>query len=114
MHGDRLLKANISSAETLRKLWTSPAIKDQLRRRNITAEFMGSDEPLNTELLERHLSEDDDATADSPSQSSTKPTADTYQQSNRRSKPNLCPLVEREVFESITVETPPSKRRREQ
>ena len=68
------------------------------------------DDPLNTDLLERYLSEDDDATDESPSQ----PTADTYQQSNRRSKPNLYPLMEQEVLESITVEAPPLKRRRKQ
>ena len=109
VHGNRLLKANISSAETLKKLWASPAVKDQLRRRNITAEYKGSDDPLNTELLESYLFEDDDATVETH-----EPTADTYPQSNRQMRPNLHPLAERELFESIVVEPPPSKRRRKQ
>jgi hypothetical protein len=52
VHENRLLRAYISSTEILKKLWTSSAAKDQLRRRNITAEYIGSDNPQNTELLE--------------------------------------------------------------
>ena len=32
VHGNRLLRAHISSAEKLRRLWAAPAFKDQLRR----------------------------------------------------------------------------------
>ena len=60
VHGNRLLRAYISSTETLKKLWASPAAKDQLRRRNITTEYIGSDNPQNTALLEQYLFEDDD------------------------------------------------------
>ena len=59
VHGNRLVKANISSADELRKLWAAPATKDQLRRRNINAEIMPSDERQNTELLEQYLWNDD-------------------------------------------------------
>src|SRR5438552_6481531 len=55
VHGNRLVKANISSADELKKLWAAPATKDQLRRRNINAEIMPSDERQNTELLEQYL-----------------------------------------------------------
>jgi hypothetical protein len=60
VHGNRLLRAYISSTEILKKLWASPAAKGQLRRRNITTEYIGSDNPQNTELLEHYLFEDDD------------------------------------------------------
>jgi hypothetical protein len=58
-HGNRLLRAYISSTETLKKLW-APAAKDQLRRRNITKEYIDSDNPRNTELFEQYLFEDND------------------------------------------------------
>jgi len=54
IHGNRLIKANISTTEELRKLWASPAIKDALRRRNIQTELVPS-EPENTRILERYL-----------------------------------------------------------
>ena len=128
VHGNRLLKGNFSSAETLKKLWASPAIKDQLRRRNITADYRGSDEPLNTALLERYLFEDDGDTNSEENQLTTTPTMTTandlsHQQSQkstkgsnlrpvRRVKPNLCPLVGREIFDNIEMEASPIKRRR--
>jgi hypothetical protein len=56
VHGNRLIKANISTTDELRKLWASPATKDALRRRNIRTEFVPSD-PENTDALERYLSE---------------------------------------------------------
>jgi hypothetical protein len=59
VHGNRLIKANISSADKLRRLWAAPAFKDQLRRRNINAEVAPSDLHQNTELLERCLLQDD-------------------------------------------------------
>ena len=59
VHGNRLIQANISSADKLRKLWAAPAFKDQLRRQNINAEVAPSDLNQNTELLERCLLEDD-------------------------------------------------------
>src|SRR5438552_8968122 len=59
VHGNQLVKASISSADKLRMLWAAPAMKDQLRRRNINAEIMPSDECQNTELLERYLWDDE-------------------------------------------------------
>ena len=59
VHGNRLIKANISSADKLRRLWAAPAFKDKLRRQNINAEVAPSDIRQNTELLERFLLEDD-------------------------------------------------------
>jgi len=58
VHGNRLLKTNLSSVEELRELWASPARKDQLRRHNINAEWIPSDDPVNTAMLEKYLFED--------------------------------------------------------
>jgi hypothetical protein len=60
VHGNRLINARIGDTETLKKLWASPATKDQLRARNLTSEFMPSDVPGNTDALERNLLEADD------------------------------------------------------
>jgi hypothetical protein len=44
VHGSRLLRAYINSAEELRKLWASPAAKDAPRRENRkVVEFVNSD-----------------------------------------------------------------------
>src|SRR5208282_649641 len=53
VHGNRLIKANISTTDELRKLWASPATKDALRRRNIRTELVPSD-PENTDALEHY------------------------------------------------------------
>ena len=57
----KLLRLYISSAKTLKKLWVSPAAKDRLQHRNITTEYVDSDNPQNMELLEQYLFKDDDA-----------------------------------------------------
>jgi hypothetical protein len=60
VHGNRLVKARVSSAEELQRLWAAPATKDQLRRRNLNPEWMTSDDERNTDLLERYLIETDE------------------------------------------------------
>ena len=60
MHGNRLLRVYISSTKILKKLWASSAAKDQLRHRNIMTEYIDSDNPQNTALLEHYLLENDD------------------------------------------------------
>src|SRR5208282_2045566 len=59
VHGNRLLKANIRTTDELRKLWASPATKDQLRKRNVQIKLVAS-EPENMEILERYLLEIDE------------------------------------------------------
>ncbi len=59
VHGNRLIKANISSADKLRRLWAAPAFKDKLWWQNINAEIAPSDLQQNTELLKQFLLEDD-------------------------------------------------------
>ena len=67
VHGNRLLKANISTAEELRDLWSSPAARDRLRRVSARAEIIPSF-PENTDVLNRHLMEDgeDEPVSDAP------------------------------------------------
>ena len=60
VHGNRLLRARISSADKLRTLRAAPATKDQLRQLNVQPALISSDIPSNTDLLERYLSDDDD------------------------------------------------------
>ena len=56
IHGNRLIKAAISTADGLRDLWASPAVKDMLRKRGIHAEvapsYLKNPAILNQQLLE--------------------------------------------------------------
>src|SRR5204863_5052304 len=58
IHGNRLIKAAISTAEELRDLWVSPAVKDMLRKREIHAEVAPSF-PENTAILNQQLHGDE-------------------------------------------------------
>ena len=58
IHGNRLIKAAISTAEELRDLWASPAVKDMLRKRGIHAEVAPSFLE-NTAILNQQLHEDE-------------------------------------------------------
>lgn len=116
VHGNRLLRAHISSAETLKRLWASPATKDQLRWRNISAEFVGSDDPQNTDLLEKHLfATDDDAVSNDNVQNKVIPataaTVDNPQREWKRKRISN-PSKEQELLDCIVVEEPPSQLRR--
>jgi hypothetical protein len=105
VHGNRLLRAYISSTETLKKFWASPAAKDQLRLRNITTEYIGSDNPQNTELLEQYLFEDDDQIyQDEQIATDSHPR---YVGRNNQS-------TAQELLDCIIVEQPPSDGRRGQ
>ena len=59
VHGNRLIKANIRTAEELRELWASPRAKDKLRKRNRNVELVPS-YVENTDVLDRHLQDDGD------------------------------------------------------
>ena len=58
IHGNRLIKAAISTADGLRDLWASPAVKDMLRKRGIHAEVAPS-YPENIAILNQQLLEDE-------------------------------------------------------
>ena len=61
MHGNRLIKANIRTADELRDLWASPKAKDKFRKRNRNVELVPSYSE-NTDVLDQYLQnhEDDD------------------------------------------------------
>ena len=59
VHGNRLVKATIRTADELRDLWASPSGKDALRKRNVQTELIPS-YPENTNALDRFLLEDED------------------------------------------------------
>ena len=95
VHGNRLIQANISSADKLRRLWAAPAFKDQLRRRNINAEVAPSDLRQNTELLEQCLLEDDTDDIVQPEDDLEETSANRPQSETtiRRNQPILRPLL---------------------
>ncbi len=54
VHGNRLIKANMTTANELQDLWESPKVKDKLRQRNRNLELM----PLyakHTDILDQYL-----------------------------------------------------------
>ena len=59
VHGNRLIKANIRTADELRDLWASPKAKDKLRKRNRNLELIPS-YAENTDILDQHLREDNE------------------------------------------------------
>ena len=59
VHGNRLIKATVRTADELRDLWASPRGKDVLRKRNKQVEILPS-YPDNTEILDQYLQNDDD------------------------------------------------------
>ena len=58
VHGNRLIRANIKTADELRDLWASPKAKDKLRRRNRNLELMPS-YARNTDMLDQYLQDND-------------------------------------------------------
>src|SRR5436305_14728652 len=59
VHGNRLIKANIRTADELRDLWASPKAKDKLRKSNRNVELIPS-YPENTDALDQFLQDIDD------------------------------------------------------
>ena len=54
VHGNRLIKANIRTADEPRDLWASPKAKDKLRRRNHNLELLPS-YATNMDILDQYL-----------------------------------------------------------
>jgi len=63
VHGNRLIKANIRTADELRDLWASPKAKDKLRKRNRNLELIPS-YAENTDILDQHLRDDNEDNED--------------------------------------------------
>jgi hypothetical protein len=99
VHGNRLIKANIRTADELRDLWTSPKAKDRLRKRNRNVELIPS-YPENTDALDQYLQDVDDNDDLPEASDEVIEHPDTIQSLKRR-----------QVFDQIIVEQPPKRRR---
>src|SRR4030095_17012742 len=99
IHGNRLIKANVSTADELRDLWAPPKGKDRLRKRNRNVELIPS-YPENTDSLDRYLQDNDDDDED---------LVDISELNLEELGQN--PKRKRQIFNEITVEQePPAKR----
>ena len=58
VHGNRLIKANMTTADELQDLWASPKAKDKLRRRNRNLELMPS-YAKHTDILDQYLQDNE-------------------------------------------------------
>ena len=100
VHGNRLIKATVTTADELKNLWASPSAKDALRRRNIRQEDLLPSYPENTDILDQLLQDDEDLP---PSTSPSEP------QNMQKSKTPLVISVKRphepQIFEEIDVRT---------
>ena len=101
VHGNRLIKANIRTADELRDLWASPKAKDKLRKRNRNVELIPSYSE-NTDILDRHLQDDNDDENDLDEVPELDLEMENIVPRNLKRKS--------EIFEEIVVE-PPRKRR---
>jgi len=81
IHGNRLIKAAISTADALKDLWASPAVKDMLRKKGIHAEVAPS-YPENTALLNQQLRDDEGIPL--PTDHEDQPTATSARKSKQR------------------------------
>jgi hypothetical protein len=115
IHGNRLIKANIRTADELRDLWASPKAKDKLWKRNRHVELIPS-YPENTNALEWHLYDDDHDDGGNPTA-----LDDALEfQDNTSSSARIPPIVrkyskrkrELEVYDEIIVEQPLKQRSR--
>jgi hypothetical protein len=100
VHGNRLIKATITTADELKNLWASPSAKDALRKSNIRQEDVLPSYPENTDILDRLLQDDEDLPP---------PTSPSEPQDTQQSKTPLVINVKRphepQVFEEIDVRT---------
>ena len=99
VHGNRLIKANIRTADELRDLWASPKEKDKFRKRNHNVELVPS-YVENTDILDRHLQDDGDEEEDEIEEID-------LEIGNEETRENL--KRKREMYESIEVreDSPP-------
>src|SRR2546423_2758070 len=105
VHGNRLVKAAITTADELRDLWASPKAKDALRKRNIREEDTLPSYPENTDILDAYLQDDEDIPPRSPPAEQQEEINPFAIQTKRPREP--------EVYDEITVgEVRQSKRPR--
>ena len=97
VHGNRLIKANISTADELRDLWASPKAKDKLRRRNRNLELIPSYQQ-NTDILDQYLQDDNEVELEEMDLEVNGHMVDKS------------PKRKRHIFEGIVVEPIPKRR----
>jgi hypothetical protein len=100
VHGNRLVKATINTADELRDLWASPRAKDSLRKCNLRTEDLHPSYPENTDILDAHLQDDEDIPPHSQP---------AEQQDTQKSKVPLVIKMKRpynpQIVDEISVET---------
>ncbi|TMI79079.1 MAG: DDE-type integrase/transposase/recombinase, partial [Bacteroidetes bacterium] len=109
VHGNRLIKANIRTADELRDLWASPKAKDKLRRRNRNLELMPS-YAENTDALDQYLQDIDDDDDDLPT---VRPDVLQFHDTalpTRRDTGNLKRKQSPQILDEIVVQRPPKRR----
>ena len=105
VHGNRLVKATVNTADELRDLWASLSAKDALRKRNVRKEDVLPSYPENTDILDAHLQDDEDI----PPRSPPAEQQDTQQSTH----PFIIKIKRPQIFDEITVkEVRQSKRPR--
>ena len=100
VHGNRLIKANIRTADELQDLWASPQAKDKLRKGNRNVELVPSYSE-NTDILDQYLQEDEDDENDLNEVPELDMEMDVEPKSLKRKS---------EIFEEIAVEPLPKRR----
>ena len=98
VHGNRLIKANIQTADELRDLWSSPKTKDKLRKRNRNVELVPSYSE-NTDGLDQYLQDADDEDLDEMKEVDLD-IGDPGTGKN---------LKRKQIFDEIVVEQPPKQ-----
>jgi hypothetical protein len=97
VHGNRLIKANIRTADELRELWASPKAKDRLRKRNRHVDLIPS-YPENTDALDQYLQANEDDGLEETLEMDLE-TGDVMPKKNLKRK--------REIFDEIVVQKGP-------
>jgi hypothetical protein len=107
VHGNRLIRANMQTADELRDLWASPRVKDQLRKRNRNLELVPSYSE-NTDALDQYLRDIDDD--DIPNVSDTVLEFQGHTPPTTPIERNLKRKRQLEILDEIIVEPPPKRR----
>jgi len=103
LHGNRLIKANIRTADELWHLWESPKVKDKLQQRNRNVELIPS-YAENTDILDQYLqdNEEDSDSLDDTSEMHLE-MSDVTRNNNLKRK--------REILDEIIVQRQPPPHR---
>jgi RNase H-like domain found in reverse transcriptase/Reverse transcriptase (RNA-dependent DNA polymerase)/Integrase zinc binding domain len=98
VHGNRLIKASVQTADELRDLWASPRAKDKLRKQNRHMELVPS-YPENTDTLDKYLQDNNDESYGSAPRPETIVVPPIVRKNLKRKR-------EPETYDEIIVEGP--------